>query len=200
MEDSVLQRIRKIINEYHLSDSRFADTINLPRTTISSLFNRGNEPNVSILRAILDAYTSISPEWLITGKGPMLKSECLSTIKQRLDHFLAESKINPDEFCKAIDVSGLYFQELRGTIPDDKLKKIRELYPSLSIEWLMIGEGNMLRSESISIQTIDSANRIKELEEENKALEAEINQLKGENKILRELIELGIRKDSNKSA
>lgn len=69
METSVLQRIREIIDYYSLSDRKFAESIGFPQTTISSLFQRGNEPNVSIVQAILNTYTEISPDWLLTGNS-----------------------------------------------------------------------------------------------------------------------------------
>nr|WP_288795937.1 S24 family peptidase [uncultured Bacteroides sp.]DAK77794.1 MAG TPA: Repressor protein CI [Caudoviricetes sp.] len=75
MEETVLQRIRKIINLYSVSDRRFAEAIGLAQTTMSSLFSRGSEPNVSIVKSILNVYTDISPIWLLTGEGEMLKSE-----------------------------------------------------------------------------------------------------------------------------
>lgn len=79
MEESVLQRIRKIINLYSVSDRRFAEAIGVAQTTISSLFSRGSEPNISMVKSILNVYTDISPIWLITGEGPMLKSEVSTT-------------------------------------------------------------------------------------------------------------------------
>lgn len=75
MEETVLQRIKKIAEYYSVSNRRFAETIGLPQTTISSLFVRGSEPNVSIIKSILNVYTDISPEWLIIGNGEMLKSD-----------------------------------------------------------------------------------------------------------------------------
>lgn len=74
MEDTVLQRIRNVIDYHNLSDRKFAEVIGLPQTTISSLFKRGNEPNISIVRSILNAFEDIDINWLITGQGEMLKS------------------------------------------------------------------------------------------------------------------------------
>lgn len=74
MQQTVLERIRILIEYTKVSDRKFGEIIGVPQTTISSLFKRGNEPNVTILNAILNAYKDISPEWLLTGKGEMLKS------------------------------------------------------------------------------------------------------------------------------
>lgn len=74
MEETVLQRIRKIIDYLDISDRKFAESIGLPQTTISSLFKRGNDPNVNIVQAIVNAYTFVSLTWLLTGEGNMLNT------------------------------------------------------------------------------------------------------------------------------
>lgn len=74
MNNTVNDRIRAIINEMNISDRAFAEKINIPQTTISNLFNRGSEPGYKILSNIINCIEFISPEWLLTGKGEMLKS------------------------------------------------------------------------------------------------------------------------------
>ena len=73
------------------------------------------------------------------------------------------------------------------------IEKILKAEPSISAEWLLRGEGEMLKS-SLSAQSDISDSLLVE------DLKAEINQLKGENRILREQLGLGERKDANKSA
>lgn len=75
MNGSVLQRIRVIIEKEGMSDRKFSELINIPQTSLSTLFNRGNEPNVSVVASILNAFPLISAEWLLRGEGNMLKSE-----------------------------------------------------------------------------------------------------------------------------
>lgn len=89
MEETVLQRIKKITEYYSVSNRRFAETIGLPQTTISSLFVRGSEPNVSIIKSILNVYTDISPEWLITGSGEMLKSATPISVSTSSDNSIS---------------------------------------------------------------------------------------------------------------
>lgn len=80
MEKSVLQRIRDVIEFYNISDRKFAESIGLPQTTISSLFKRGNEPNITVVQSIVNAFADISLNWLITGEGPMLKEEAANSL------------------------------------------------------------------------------------------------------------------------
>lgn len=66
------------------------------------------------------------------------------------------------------------------------LKSILDGEPSISAEWLIRGKGDMETSITSYVQVEE--------------LKAEINQLKGENRILREQLGLEERKDVNKIA
>ncbi|MFV0587147.1 XRE family transcriptional regulator [Bacteroides reticulotermitis] len=65
------------------------------------------------------------------------------------------------------------------------LRAILDREPSISAEWLLRGVGNIKKMEKTSVAVEE--------------LKAEINQLKGENNILREQMGLGERKDKNAS-
>lgn len=89
-----------------------------------------------------------------------------------------------------------------SSISTDKLEEFLHLFTDLSAEWLLRGEGEMLQKNfsqtnaDASLQQIyDSV--LKGKDNEIKKLEAEINMLKGENRLLRELA--GIEEGKNKS-
>lgn len=87
MQQTVLQRIREIIDYLSISDRKFAELIGVPQTTLSSLFQRGNEPNVSVVQSVLDRIPNISMEWLLFGRGEMLilkRGEYLKKVRERL--------------------------------------------------------------------------------------------------------------------
>lgn len=80
----------------------------------------------------------------------------------------------------------------------DVILKILASIPDVDANWLLMGNGDMLKSTSS-----ETLPPVKEQEYKNtiKELETEIVSLKAENKVLRELAGLGERKDSkNKSA
>ncbi|HBF88698.1 MAG TPA: transcriptional regulator [Bacteroidales bacterium] len=68
-------RIEKIIKEYALSSSIFADEIKVQRAQISHIISGRNNPSLDIAQKILLRFPGINPEWLILGTGKMLKSE-----------------------------------------------------------------------------------------------------------------------------
>lgn len=76
-ETTVLERLTMLMKEYHLSRRKFAEMINVPPTTINSLFQRGSIPSSSLIESIIKAFPSISSDWLISGKGVMSKNNLL---------------------------------------------------------------------------------------------------------------------------
>ncbi len=68
-------RIQSIIDHYRLTPSRFADQIGVQRSAVSHILSGRNNPGLDFLAKILDNYAEISGDWLITGKGEMLKKK-----------------------------------------------------------------------------------------------------------------------------
>jgi len=77
-------------------------------------------------------------------------------------------------------------------IGKDVIAQILKAFPEVDARWLILGEGNMLKSASSG--TPLSSDKEQEYKDTIRELEAEINQLKGENRILREQAGLGERK------
>lgn len=74
MQSSILQRLRLFIDYLDLSDRKFAESIGVSASTLSSLFARDSDPNSSVIVSVLNAYEIIETDWLILGKGEMLKA------------------------------------------------------------------------------------------------------------------------------
>lgn len=81
MEDktSINDRIQSIINEiYNGNVSKFCREVGVKQPTMNTILGeRKSKPSYDILHAISNAIAlkSISIEWLIAGRGSMLKSE-----------------------------------------------------------------------------------------------------------------------------
>ena len=71
---SILNRIRLVINQSGLSDSAFAKSLNVPQATFSNMFQRESEPKPSWLELIISKY-KVNAHWLLTGEGNMFVDE-----------------------------------------------------------------------------------------------------------------------------
>ena len=74
-------RIQNIIDYYNLSMLSFSKELGVNRSTISHILSGRNKPSIDVLQKILKRYSSISPEWLLLGNGPMLKNNFNSNLK-----------------------------------------------------------------------------------------------------------------------
>lgn len=75
MENAINKRVIELIRYLDISGNEFAKRIGIPQTTFSNIINRDSDLKASIIESIINQFGDISLEWLITGKGPMLKSE-----------------------------------------------------------------------------------------------------------------------------
>jgi hypothetical protein len=101
------------------------------------------------------------------------------TIKDRLYRYLDFKEISPSRLEKKIQAGGSYFNNVK-TIGSDKLLAISKNCTDLNIDWLVTGEGNMLKSEA-SEANIDYKEKYVELLEENRKLSKENRELSSDN-------------------
>lgn len=86
------------------------------------------------------------------------------TIKSKILYFLKELGIPREEFYKTADLSPSNFKgvALKSELGGDKIVKILTTYRQISPDWLLLGEGPMLRQElkSNGSQFISGSNNI----------------------------------------
>lgn len=75
MQNSVLQRVIEIVRFTGLSDLKFTQAIDYPYSTYNNMIKRGSAPSLALIEKIICSFESINSEWLITGKGDMIKPE-----------------------------------------------------------------------------------------------------------------------------
>ena len=67
-------------------------------------------------------------------------------IKGRFKEFIAYKKLSQRRFQASIGVSSSYINGISDGIGADVLRKVSTMYPELNTDWLLTGEGEMLRS------------------------------------------------------
>jgi transcriptional regulator with XRE-family HTH domain len=71
---TMTDRILTIIKYFNLSPSDFAEEIGVQRSSISHLISGRNKPSLEFVQKILARFPEVNPEWILNGKGEMLKS------------------------------------------------------------------------------------------------------------------------------
>lgn len=69
------------------------------------------------------------------------------TTKDRLKEFLSSQKIGRNKFEEQINISTGYMSSKAITVTSDVIEKTVSAYPDLNLDWLITGEGPMLKSE-----------------------------------------------------
>ena len=69
------ERIKQIIEYYGLNTSQFEKKIFSSNGSIRTVLNRGSSLNVSTVVRILENCPEISSDWLLLGKGKMLRQD-----------------------------------------------------------------------------------------------------------------------------
>lgn len=134
-----------------------------------------------------------------------MKTEVL----QRILEVFRQSSISETQFAKRIGVNqktlNQQFKEERSLSLETALSVLRA-FEEISAEWLLRGKGNMYNTEN-SIPDIKTGDMqsvyetvVRDKDEQIEKMKAEINQLIGENSIMREQLGIASRKISNKSA
>lgn len=67
-------RISLLISAKNLSAAQFADEIGVQRSSISHLMSGRNKPSLDLIQKTLQRFPEVSTEWLLFGKGEMVRS------------------------------------------------------------------------------------------------------------------------------
>lgn len=67
----------------------------------------------------------------------------MSSVRDRLIYFIRSKGLSFRDFERSIGVANGYVRNISRSIQPDKIEKISQIYPDLSIEWLITGKGTM---------------------------------------------------------
>jgi len=67
------------------------------------------------------------------------------SVQSRIREFIGFKHLSTTAFCDSIGVSNSYVSSMRRSIAPDKIRGIASVYPELNMDWLLYGEGQMLK-------------------------------------------------------
>ena len=74
-KETVLNRIKKIIEDKNLTKSEFAEKIGVPKSSISHLLSERNKPSLDLITKISENFEEITPDYLIFGVSEVKKDK-----------------------------------------------------------------------------------------------------------------------------
>lgn len=131
----MIERIKQILEYYSESSSSFAETIDVPRSSISHLLSGRNKPSLDFVMKIIDKYPEVDLYWLLYGTGyfpkrlvtaESAKENSKTTVKNRTPNLFAETRRKEES---PIKNSNMTISEI-----DKKLKKVVLLYEDGTFE------------------------------------------------------------------
>jgi transcriptional regulator with XRE-family HTH domain len=94
-------RLVKILTHFGYTATKFADEIGVQRSGISHILSGRNQPSYDFMVKTLSKFPDINAEWLILGKGAMLKINAEQNSK-------AGSTVTPDNSVKVTGQNDLF--------------------------------------------------------------------------------------------
>ena len=70
---SMNNRLKQFLAAENITQSQFADKIDVVRASVSHVLSGRNNPSYEFIKAIMANYPSLNIEWLMFGKGKMYK-------------------------------------------------------------------------------------------------------------------------------
>lgn len=110
MEKAVKQRIRSLLAEFGSNPTVLAKEYSVNQKTLNNQINSDTQLSASTILLVLNAFSGISAEWLLRGKGEMLNQP---------SEIVSEDNINTNDMDRTILET---LSNLNGQIRDLKAK------------------------------------------------------------------------------
>lgn len=172
MKTSVKERLRYFLKINDIKAVDFCRSIGVSLGFISGM-RESIQPDK--LKSIAIKYPSLNISWLMTGIGEMgnnmeneKSNSCINdmseegTINQRIERVIEYSGVSLTAFAKKIGIAQTSLRECvkNGAEPKySTLNKIVMSNPLISAEWLLRGEGSMLKSDISNKETEEGMKR-----------------------------------------
>lgn len=157
MYNAVIQRIKIIYETLGLTQSHFSKQCNLSQSTVNGWYRLNKIPSVDAIKSIVAAYPNISLDWLILGEGDMYNEQNTTMeneVIQRIKEMLKEMNISVSELATRIGkpqttVNNWLIAKRKPQM--DFIFQILNSFENVSAEWLLRGEGEMIKNNSSNV-------------------------------------------------
>ncbi len=78
------EKIKKIMEAEGLNAKQFVDRVRISQGTLSNILNGRNKPSLDVMQSILNAFRTISSDWLILDSGPMYRQKGSEAVQDTL--------------------------------------------------------------------------------------------------------------------
>lgn len=146
----IQERILLLMKAQGMTPTQFADEIGIQRSSISHILSGRNNPSLDVILKILGRFKEIDSNWLILGKGNLLKERDLDNSptlfnldedEEIIDKNLKEIDLKEEEKEKEIKTNNIEIQEniiaIQNTNSQRSISKIIILYNDNSYEELV---------------------------------------------------------------
>ena len=128
-------RLQQFLSAENLTQSQFADSINVARASISHILAGRNKPGFEFIENVAKRYPSLNIEWFITGRGKMYKSASEAPVVQ-VSPAVEDEVPNVDLFSKPVEpIKSITLDKPRqNTIKEKNISKILVFYSDGTFE------------------------------------------------------------------
>lgn len=78
------EKIKKIMEAEGLNAKQFVDRVRISQGTLSNILNGRNKPSLDVMQSILNAFRTVSSDWLILDSGPMYRPKGSEAVQDTL--------------------------------------------------------------------------------------------------------------------
>lgn len=144
---NIKERTRELLAALNMGHEEFQDRCGLGGGFVSRISTMTRKASFDKIKA---AFPQVNINWLLTGKGEMFGEEPKSdnsSIGARLHQFALYLGMNDRQFERAASLSNGYLNKASNTVTPKTRLLLTNKFPTLNIEWLLTGSGNMIAQQ-----------------------------------------------------
>lgn len=143
MDNIDVNKLLNYLSNKGLNQKGIAKTLGVTEQCVNALMT-GRRAFGRRSAAEWEKHFGINAAWLMTGQGEML-AEDNADVKQRTLEFIRSKGLSTKRFEEMCGLSCGYVAAMRKGYGQEKLNNVLKAFPDLNRDWLLYGEGEMLK-------------------------------------------------------